>query len=207
MAIPPPVFPPAIIGAACSVQPSIKALVVAGIDPVAVSSDLTLATLTQMSKKTHRAGNHLPYGFYTGAVAYKIFVDVGNNAGDICRGPVRIRVSMRLTDRHIEIAQDIKDDACRFPKIAAHYRHHADSDAAMFEHYVVQVTTTLGHLPTLSFAKALDNENPRQAIAQIFKKAIDPILDQMDLDRAALPSQVDTPEEVEKLEGTCSERT
>jgi hypothetical protein len=194
-------------GAVCAAQPSMKALVVAGVDPVAVSSDLSLAALTQLSEKSHRAGKHPPYGFYFGAVAYKIFVDIGNDDGDICKGPVMIRVTMRLTDRHIDIAQDLKNDACRFPKIAAHYRHHADSDVAVFERYVVKVTTTLGHLSTSSFAKAYQNDKPRQAIALIAQDAIEPILDEMDAERAALPSLVDTPQEVEKLKGTCSEHT
>ncbi len=137
-----------------------KAIVDAGIDPVTETSDLSLAALTQLSKQSHRVGNHPPYGFYLGAVAYKIFVDISNDGGDLCKGPVNIRLSMRLTDRHIEIAQDMKDDDCRFPKIAAHYRHHADSDAAVFKRYVVKVTTTLGHLSRSSFAKAYENEKP-----------------------------------------------
>jgi hypothetical protein len=207
MAIPPPVFPPAIMAAACSAQPSMKAVVEAGVEPVALSSDLSLAALAQMSEKSHRAGKHPPYGFYFGAVAYKIFVEIGNDAGDICKGPVNVRMTLQLTDRHIEIAQEIKDDACRFPKIAAHYRHHADSDVALFERYVAKITTTLGHLPRSSFADAYENDKPNQAIALIAQHAIEPILDEMDVDRAALPSQVDTPEEVAKLESTCSEHT
>ncbi len=207
MAISPPVFPPALMAAACAAQPSIKALVVAGVDPVAISSELSFATLSQMSKKTHRAGTHPPYGFYFGAVAYKIFVDIDNDSGDPCKGPVNIRVSIRLTDRHIDIAQDMKDDTCRFPKILAHYRHHADSDAVMFERYVVKMTTTLGHLSRSSFAKAYESDKPKEAIVLIAQGAIEPILDEMDVDRAALQSQVDTPEEVEKLEGACSEHT
>lgn len=207
MAIPPPVFPPALIAAACSAQPSMKAVVVADVSPVTLSSDLSLAALTQMSEKSHRAGKHPPYGFYFGAVAYKIFVEIGNDAGDICKGPVSVRMTLQLTERHIEIAQEIKNDACRFRKIAAHYRHHADSDAEVFKRYVVKVTTTLGHLSRSSFAKAYENDKPRQAIALIAQDAIEPILDEMDAERAALSSLVDTPQEVEKLEGTCSEQT
>jgi hypothetical protein len=207
MAILPPALPPAVMVTACSTQPSIKAVVVAGVDPIAISSDLSLASITQLSKQSNRVGKHPPYGFYLGGVAYKIFVDIGNDADDVCKGPVNIRVSMRLTDRHIEVAEDLKKDACRFRKIMAHYRHHADTDAALFERYVVNVTTTLGHLSESSFASAYDNDRPKQAITLIANDAIEPVLSEMDAERAALPSSVDTPEEVEKMEGTCTEHT
>ena len=57
---------------------------------------------------------------------------------------VDIRVMMRLTNRHIGIARDIPEGSCRFARISAHYRHHAEADEAVFQRYVLKLTATLG---------------------------------------------------------------
>lgn len=57
MLIPPTALPPLPVAAvACSAQPSAKALVVAGIGPLAISTDLDAVQLAQMSKEAGQVG-------------------------------------------------------------------------------------------------------------------------------------------------------
>ena len=208
MLIPPAALPPLPMAAvACSAQPSAKALVVAGIGPLVISTDLDAAQLTQMNKKADQAGKHPPYGFYIGAVAYDIAVDVGGDSHDLCKEPIVIRVTMRLTDRHIEVAKDMKSDPCRFQKVVAHYQHHADADMAVFQRYALEVSATLTHLSASSVADAYVTNHPRQNIARIAQTMIEPVLRAMDAARDSEPSAVDTPAEVEELESACTDHT
>ena len=208
MLIPPTASPPlpvVAVAVAYSAQPSAKALVVAGIGPLVISTDLDAAQLAQMSRKADQVGKHPPYGFYLGAVAYEIAVDVGGDSQDLCKKPIIIRVTMRLIDRHIEVAKDMKSDPCRFQKVVAHYRHHTDADMAVFQRYALKVSVTLTHLSASSVADAYVTNHPRRNIARIAQTMIEPVLRAMDAARDAEPLAVDTPAEVEELESACTD--
>jgi hypothetical protein len=122
----------------------------------------------------------------------------------VCQGPVTIRVMMRLTNRHIGIAKDIPEGSCRFARISAHYRHHAEADEAVFQRYVLKVTTVLSDaVPALLAATGTDNAPVH--IPAAVDAVIEPVLASMDADRSAARKAVDTPDEVEKLEAPCNE--
>ncbi len=204
MVLPPAGLPAVVMAAACAAQPPTNAFVVAGIDPPTIGSDFTLAQLRKLGEASQRIGKHRPYGFYIGSVAYGITADIHNAHHDLCEGPVDIRVAMRLTNRHIEIAKDLKPDACRLPKIEAHYRQHADADEAVFQRYVLKVTMTLSQLPGSSFAAAYRAQNPIQHIVRITQAVIEPVLRAMDAARASSRLAVDTPAAIQELETPCA---
>jgi hypothetical protein len=160
-----------------------------------------MAQLDRMAKETGAGGAHRAYGFYFGAVAYTVTADIGNPAQDACQGPVAINVAMRLTDRHIGISRDIPAGSCRFAKITAHYQHHAEADEAVFQRYVLKVTSVLSATGTGALIAGPDDTPGR--IAAAVNTVIEPVLADMDAARSAARNAVDTPDEVEKLDAAC----
>lgn len=197
-ALPPPAFV-----VACAIPPRGKVLVLAGVDASDIGPTVDMAQLARMAKATGAGGVHPPYGFYSGAVAYAVTADIGNVTQDVCQGPVTIRVTMRLTNRHIGVARDIPPGSCRFATITAHYRRHAEADEAVFKRYVLKVTVVLNEarLPALISAAGPDDAPTHIPLA--VDAVIEPVLTAMDTARAAARRAVDTPDEVEKLNRPC----
>jgi hypothetical protein len=205
MAVPAIVLPLLVIAAAaCPRAPPVRTLVIAGKDPVSVATDLTLAEIRELAKQANRVAAHSPYGFYLGGVAVAIEVDIGNETHDACLGPIDIRVTLKLTDRHIEVAQELRDDPCKFAKVVAHYQRHAEADGAVFDGDVMRVTTTLSHTPAASFVADLAAGSGRKQIALAVQSIIKPALTAMHVDRASVPKMVDTPAEMNRLEKACT---
>ena len=198
----PPMPPPALV-AACATPPHGKVFVRAGVDKWDIRPTVEMAELARMAKETGAGGAHLPYGFYTASVAYAVSAEIGNAARDVCQGPVIIDVTMRLTNRHIGVTRDVPEGSCQFARIAAHYRHHAKADEAVFQRYVLKVTAVLNQtgLPALIEAAGPDGAHIPTAVTAV----IEPVLTEMDAARTAARKAVDTPAEVEKLDGPCGE--
>lgn len=197
-------LPLLVIAAACSRPPPVKAFVVAGIDPLSIATDLSLAELRELADQANRGAAHPPYGFYRGDVADAIKVDIGNDAYDACLGPIVIRVALKLANRHIEVAQELRNDPCKFAKVVAHYQRHAEADEAVFERYVVRATATLLHTPASSFVVGSAAGSVRKQIALAVQSIIEPVLTAMDADRASVRKTVDTLAEVNRMETACT---
>ena len=67
---------------------------------------------------------------------------------------------MKLVARHIEVAQELKYGPCKFGRVVAHYQRHAEADEAVFDGYVLLVTTTLSHTPPTALSPALRPGRP-----------------------------------------------
>jgi len=206
MPIPVIAVPLLIVAAACSRPPPVKALVIAGVEPLSIETDFRLGQLRALAKQANRVELHPPYGFYIGGVAYSISVTIGNEAHDVCVGPINIQVTMKLIARHIEVAQELKDDPCKFRRVVTHYQRHAEADEAVFERYVVLVTAALSHTPATSFVANLQAGSVRKEITQATQSVIEPVLASMDADRAATRAAVDTAAEVSRLEKVCTKQ-
>jgi len=195
----------AIAAAACPRPPPVKVLVMAGIGPLSVETDYRLDQLRALARQAHSGGAHPPYGAYVDAAAYAIRVAIGNDAQDACRGPLDIEVTLKLADRHIEVAQELKNDPCQFDKVEAHYRHHADADKAIFERYVGRVAAALSHTQAAFFVAGVGSGSATADIARATQSVIESVLAPMDADRAAARAAVDTPAEVSRLEKVCAD--
>ena len=200
-------LPPPIFVAACATPPRTQVVVTAGVDPWHIGPTVDSAQLDRMAKQTGIAGRHQPYGFYSATVAYAVAADIGNTASDICRGPIVIHLTMRLTNRHIGVAGDIPAGSCRFGRIAAHYRHHAEADQAVFQRYVLKVEAVLDELPTPALVAASRAGHGTDHIPAVVDAVIEPVLARMDAARTAARQAVDTPDEVENLEQPCNDRS
>lgn len=199
------VLPPPALSAACATPPHGKVRVLAGVDAWDIRPTVDLARLDRMAKETGLGGAHPAYGFYSSTIAYAVTTDIDNTARDVCQGPVVIRVTMRLTSRHIGIAKDIPGGSCRFARISAHYRHHAEADEAVFQRYVLKVTAVLGQSNMAALIATASPYDAPTRITAAVDVMIEPVLTAMDAARSTARKAVDTPGEVEKLEAPCSE--
>jgi hypothetical protein len=199
------VLPPPALVAACATPPHGKVLVLAGIDAWDIHPTVDTAELDRMAKETGLSGAHPAYGFYSSTIAYAVTTDIGNAARDVCQGPVDIRVMMRLTNRHIGIARDIPEGSCRFARISAHYRHHAEADEAVFQRYVLKLTATLGKTKMAALIGTAGPDDAPARITAAIDAIIEPVLTSIDAARSTARKAVDTPGEVEKLEAPCNE--
>jgi hypothetical protein len=197
-ALPPPAL---IVG--CATPPHGKVLVRGGIDTLDIRPTVDMAQLDRMAKETGAGGAHRAYGFYFGAVAYTVTANIANSAQDACQGPIAVNVTMRLTNRYIGISRDIPAGSCRFTKITAHYRHHAEADEAVFQRYVLKVTSVLSATGPASLIAGPDDTPGR--IAAAVNAVIEPVLTSMDEARSTARKAVDTPDEVGKLEAPCNQ--
>lgn len=195
-------LPPPALTAACATPPQVKALVTARIDPWNIGPTVDTAELDHMAKETGMGGKHRAYGFYRGDVASAVTAEIGNAANDVCQGPIFIHLTMRLTNRHIGVAKDIQSSSCRFAK--AHYRHHADADEAVFQRYVLKVTATLSDARASSLIGSGDTAPAPASIPKAVDAVIEPVLADMDAARTSARLAVDTPGEIERLDGACS---
>lgn len=195
-------LPPPALRTACATPPHGKVFFRGGIDSLDVRPTVDMAQLGRMAKESGASGAHPAYGFYFGAVAYVVTADIGNPAQDACRGPVAINVTMRLTDRHIGIAQDIPAGSCRYDRITAHYQHHAEADEAVFQHYVLKLTSVLSATGPAALIASPDDTPGR--IAAAVNAVIEPVLAGMDAARSAARKAIDTPAEVEKIDAACT---
>jgi hypothetical protein len=198
-------LPPPALVAGCATPPHGKVVVLAGIDAWDIHPTVDTAELNRMAKETGLGGAHPAYGIYLSTIAYAVTTEIGNAAQDVCQGPVDIRVTMRLTNRHIEIAKDIPEGSCRFARISVHYRHHAEADEAVFQRYVLKLTATLGETKMAALIGTAGPDDAPARITAAIDAMIEPVLTSMDAARSTARKAVDTPGEVEKLEAPCNE--
>ena len=121
-------------------------------------------------------------------------------------GPIEIEVTIELTSRHIEIAQDLRNNACQFNAAVVHYRQHARADAAVFQRHVVMVTQILNRISASDLFSAAGNSGVRgNTLVPVIQSIIKPALDEMHIERVSAIEAVDTPAEIRRLEQSCSD--
>lgn len=170
--------------------------------PVDVSENFTLAQLAELASRTGRIGRHPPLGFYIAGFGYRVTTDVSVPRGAECSERVRVTVTLRLVDRHIEIGKEVRANPCLFSLVRDHYRRHAASDEAALAEFARALEAALQgiSLPPLGHDPALAEEDRRRVEAAV-ASAIDRRLGALDAARANARDQVDTDKEVERLKG------
>lgn len=170
-----------------------------GVQPVTVGSHLHVADLTAMAARIHAPLRHPAYGYYIGTFGYTI--EVTDHDSGPCPQDVRVRVVMGVAARHIEIAQELKDNSCVYNRYLDHYRKYAVSDIAVITDYRGRVDRAL-HSMTLQIQS--NPAHPEDQISTLVRKTIDDILMPLTSDRVAVSHEVDSSSEVVTLERGCS---
>ena len=193
-----------ILASACPQSPPTKVHVVGRADEITIGSEFELAQLRELSDRFGRRGKHEPLGFYLSNISGETAVSVRNDRQDFCEGPVEIDVTIRLTNRHIEIGRDLKNNPCQFSAVLEHYQRHAAADTELLQRFVALVIQTLARrtLPDL-INEAWNNSSAEKTLAPAIQSIIDPVLDEMHAEQSSVIGAVDTPAEVRRVEQTC----
>jgi hypothetical protein len=196
------------IASACQPMPLTKVHVVTVVEDTTVGTSYNASELNVLSERSGTKPKHPPYGFYVSSVVYGIAVAIGNDRGDVCAGPLDIKVIITLASRHIEIGRDMVSDSCRFGAVLAHYQHHAEADEATFRHYVAIATTDLSQVPLPKLLRSESAAGPNsESIARTLESNLKPVLVAMGTARKKNWDEVDSPAEIRRLRAPCDRRT
>jgi hypothetical protein len=196
------------IASACQPMPLTKVHVVTVVEDTTVGTSYNASELNMLSERLGSKPKHPTYGFYVSSVAYGIAVAIGNDRGDVCAGPLDIKVIITLASRHIEIGRDMVSDSCRFGAVLAHYQHHAEADEATFRHYVAIATTDLSQVPLPKLLRSESAAGPNsESIARTLESNLKPVLVAMGTARKKNWDEVDSPAEIRRLRAPCDRRT
>jgi hypothetical protein len=196
------------IASACQPMPLTKVHVVTVVEDTTVGTSYNASELNMLSERLGSKPKHPTYGFYVSSVVYGIAVAIGNDRGDVCAGPLDIKVIITLASRHIEIGRDMVSDSCRFGAVLAHYQHHAEADEATFRHYVAIATTDLSQVPLPKLLRSESAAGPNsESIARTLESNLKPVLVAMGTARKKNWDEVDSPAEIRRLRAPCGRRT
>ncbi len=149
-------------------------------------------------------GKHEQFGYYSGTFCYTVKVDISDAANGAYTGTVRVRVEMSLTERRIEIGQELVKDPCLFSAILGHYGQHAAFDDKVLSRFAKSVTVTLNSEPTSSLQGDPQSvEEDRGFITEFAKRVVEQGLPAFDAERNAASKTVDTSARIQKLEEGC----
>lgn len=160
-----------------------------------------------MSSKT----NLKPVGFYSGRFFYKIALSVEDGADSPCQSRLRVDVELDLSDRLIEIGQDIDRSSCEFQKAERHYTLKAEADEAVFVRYAAKISDGLGSFAIpqinggrLTAAEFEGSDAVKASVDASIRARVDGMLNPLTRDRRDGEDLVDTPEELNALMAPCS---
>lgn len=192
------------ISTTCSPMPDAVARVIAEVDDITVGSAFTLRQIEDLSRRSGRTVKHRPYGFYASETRNVVKVQVDGAPTAQCPGLVAVQFTVKLTNRHIQVASDLLPDECRMRAATDHYRLHADADAAVIREYLPVLIDTFARTPLPAVIGTFGNSSQDHAsVANAMKSIARPILTEMTDAQTRAIDAVDTPDEVKRLEGAC----
>lgn len=180
---------------ACSAAVS-RVSIASRVKPVVVSTDLSLEQIRAMAQRSAQRLRHPAYGFYLGRVFYSFAIHEEPPSPEGCPQRFLVTAKIALIDRRIEIASDLKDDACLFQKVLEHYRTHANADERAFKDFA---RTLPGKLELALRGTAVGQPKASGALRSSVQAAIDRLLAVLDKERAAAQLGADSPSEMANL--------
>jgi len=194
------------IAASCPAHPSVTIDVGAVHRPATVHEDFDTRELARMASVAARKGKHDPLGAYLGTIGYTLGVSFARGR-DHCLTGVTIRVVLTFTDHRIEIGRDLRRVPCLYEAALAHYIRHANADDQALSLYARSVRGVLGAAPDRDVFEPGPNGLDEDSVKSAAKSLVDGALAKDDAKRDAMIAAIDTPEEVERLERSCSAKS
>lgn len=186
--------------AACSPEPRLTVSVVAEHHPPAVRSSYSLGQLRDFAARAGHRGQHAPLGFYAGTFGYTVDVRAEEAGAPGCASVMHVRVGMLLGDRLIEVGAD---GPCRPEAVLSHYLVHADQDDRLLSRYASRALAMFDRTPLTDLLGTAAQDNSREAVAVIVRRAMDGLLQSYDEDRPQALEAADSDEELAKLREAC----
>lgn len=113
---------------------------------------------------------------------------------------MHVRVGMLLGDRLIEVGAD---GPCRPEAVLSHYLVHADQDDRLLSRYASRALAMFDRTPLTDLLGTAAQDNSREAVAVIVRRAMDGLLQSYDEDRPQALEAADSDEELAKLREAC----
>ncbi len=171
-------------------------------DLVHVVSDIGLADMEELRRRSGQQERHRTLGFYSSTVATKIEPERTVVPDDTCQRAVRATVDLWLTERRIHIAREAAALPCLADVAVSHLTHHATAEGEAFGRMVGRVEQ---HLQSAAFSARVRNERARGGdVDMLIKAALDQELVIYDADRKQMRDETDTADEIEKVQNACS---
>ena len=187
----------------CSELPTLLLEVQAKHKGVAVATDLSLAEIRDLWRRSGSPGIYEPFGFYTGGFTSAVRVDVPDPGA--CPAQVRIIVSMLLTNRQIEIGRELLANPCLYTAAVAHYRLLAATDDTLFSAFSARMRVSIPNELRVHTAGALPTGiEGRSRIEETIKSALDSGYKSYQANLAVARDQVDAPGELRNLQACGS---
>ena len=197
-----------LMAVSCPAVTPLRVEVVTAIETPIVGIVMTTDQIRALRERSGATARHEVYGFYIAGIGYVMAPFIDRRPDASCGKSVSIRFAIKLFDRHIEVGRDMQRDSCRFAAIVAHYKRHAEADERFFGDYVRAVTAALEGVkipPLSSDGELIDSDMAK--INQAIRLVVEPVLEGMDSARKAAIATVDSPGEIQRLEGACTNHT
>lgn len=192
----------AIPAGACPLPTEFRIELVAHQDPVRVVSDIGLADMDELRRRSGQQERHRTLGFYSSTVATMIEPARAVIPDDACERAERATVDLWLTERRIHIAREAATLPCLSSVAVSHLTHHATAEGEAFGRMVGRVKN---HLRSGAFSAMVKAERARGGdINLLIKAAVDQELAAYDADRKQMRDETDTADEIEKVQNACS---
>ena len=173
--------------------------------PIVMSRDFTLADLKAMSAQLRTSPAHPVLGFYAGTVGYALqsieVLDAQSATRPACPG-FRLAANIVVTDRRIEIANDLAGPPCQLKAAVEHYQHHAAAASTALHRFASELPAKLG--PEIEQRIRLQPGTPQQLrnyIDALLSDAIDSFVASL----SQVQQDVDTESETRQLSTPCDE--
>jgi hypothetical protein len=191
--------------AECPTPPPVYVAVLLDDAAVQTRTDFNLAQIEAMRQQTGGVDRHPTLGFYGHRFGYTVKVELDHAADNPCVKSVQVGVRMVLSQRVIEIGQELTRNPCLYSIAEAHYKRHAAADDLVFGEYAKLVA------PTLRAAQLLPHEDDyvldkldTGQIEKLVDATIDASLVPYDDARRAAQSAVDSKTEALKMTTGCT---
>ncbi|MDQ2744998.1 MAG: hypothetical protein M3Z66_22265 [Chloroflexota bacterium] len=165
------------------------------VGPLAVSTDLTFEQIAALAQRHGQLLRHPPYGFYLGRIRYQFAIHEGPDTPQGCAPEFHVIADMALIDRHIEIASDLKRDACLFQIALQHYRSHAEADQHAFDEFAATVPARI----QAALAGMIETPLRKDTFGRTWASAFDKVMPILDRAREDAKTAVDSSSEVDRL--------
>lgn len=190
------------LAAACPLPTDVRIEVVAHQDLVRVVSDIGLADMEELRRRSGQQERHRTLGFYSSTVATKIEPKRGIVRSDECERAVRVTVDLWSTERRIHIAREAATLPCLADVAVSHLILHATAEGEAFGRLVDRLEI---RLRSAAFAAMVRAERARGGnVSMLIKAALDQELVTYDADRKHMRDATDTADEIEKVQNACS---
>jgi hypothetical protein len=181
----------------CASDPRLSVVVTTNFAEPAVRSDYTVRTIEALARKLSSAPAAEVFGFYTGEFSYT--VDFAQSAS--CATTTQATVTLRLSNRVIEVGKEFAASSCAAEAVIGHYRKMARADEAEVTRFAQRTASALA--ASASTMRTVPT-NYHEVLGQRIKAIVDEATASLHQARKAAQDVVNEPQELLRVRSSCA---